>query len=169
MPLAPWTSTTIASSQIRNCGDSDLAERDEGHDRRGGVAHESRVALGVAAGIAHPDEQERRHAGDRRHGRGNRRDGSGQVLRARARRPAERHAERVVEREQHARAEALDLQRAPELAPDAPQRRPRARGSRTEGRPASDVTTLTASAAAPPRAPRRRQVRATSSGRSTAG
>ena len=43
-----------------------------------------------------------------------------QILRPRTGRPAERHAERVVEREQHARAEALDLERAPELAPDAP-------------------------------------------------
>ena len=85
-------------------------------------------------------------------------DGPGQVLRARARRPAERHAERVVEREQHARAEALDLQRPPELAPDAPQRRPRARGSRTGGRRAATCRRVTASAgsaAAPALAPPR--------------
>ena len=76
---------------------------------------------------------------------------AGEVLRAASRRPLERHAGRVVQREQDAGTEALDLERAPQLAAERVERRRPA--PRIEERHVDD------DARARPRARRRRAPR----------
>ena len=95
-----------------------LPERHEGHDGGGSVADEALVP-GVSAREHNPHREQRDGSGDRAHGRRDAGDGPGQVLRAGARGPAERHPGGVVECDQHGRPQALDLQRPPELLPDA--------------------------------------------------
>ena len=93
-PARPWTSTTRSEHPDEELRREHLAERDERHDRRGGVADEAFVARRVPAGEAHPDEQQRRDEGERRRApAATVATVAGQVLRPGPRRPAERHPE----------------------------------------------------------------------------
>ena len=94
-----------------------MLERDEGDDRGGRVPDEPLGARG-ATPERDPHEHDR---GDLRNAleHGQRVGaGSGEVLRAAARRPPERGADGVVDGEQHPRAEALDLEWPAELTAD---------------------------------------------------
>ena len=57
MPLRSLDEHHDREQPDQELGRDDLAERHEGDDRSGRVADEPRVALDVAAGVAHPDEQ----------------------------------------------------------------------------------------------------------------
>ena len=116
----PGTITTIASSQTRNCGDRTLPNATKA--TTAAAAYRANRAADSVSPRAYRTQTSTRAASadDRRDPRGDAGDRSREVLRARSGRPRERHARSVVESEQHARAEALDLQRPAELPPDAP-------------------------------------------------
>ena len=118
-----------------------------------------------AAREAPPDVPENAELRDRRHRRRDDRNRPGQVLRAVRARPAERHSRRVVEGDQDAGAEALDLERPVELAANAPRHTIRATARRTAGRRARRRRARSPSATSASRLPRRRQVHVTASGR----
>ena len=109
----------------------DLAQRDERDEGRGGVAEQ---ALGRrrARARSRPRRAPARRPARRPAARRPHPPRAGEVLRAAPRRPLERHADRVVQGEQDARAEALDLERAPELAAERVEDAVRRRGSGRE-------------------------------------
>ena len=133
----------------------DLAERDEGDDRRGRVAR--RTA-----------RRSRRRRGRSAPRRAARAATPAIVVTAEATaatvpvrfcepepgRPAERHAERVVEREQHARARGSRSAAAARAGARRSAPRPRARGSRTGGRSAATCRRSARAPSAPPAGPR---------------
>ena len=80
---APSTSTTSGRSQIRNWGEATLPNATKATTVAAALTREAGVVAGVAAGEAHPHEQQRGDPGHRRQAGGDGGDRAGQVLGAR--------------------------------------------------------------------------------------